>query len=44
MARSYWLIKSEPYEYAWSQLVADGSTHWDGVRNYEARKKAGGKR
>jgi len=37
MARSYWLIKSEPYEYAWSQLVADGSTHWDGVRNYEAR-------
>jgi predicted RNA-binding protein with PUA-like domain len=37
MARSYWLIKSEPYKYAWSQLVADGSTYWDGVRNYEAR-------
>ena len=37
MARRYWLIKSEPYKYAWSELVADGSTFWDGVRNYEAR-------
>jgi len=37
MARAYWLIKSEPYKYAWSELVADGSTYWDGVRNYEAR-------
>jgi predicted RNA-binding protein with PUA-like domain len=37
MARCYWLIKSEPYKYAWSELVADGSTFWDGVRNYEAR-------
>jgi predicted RNA-binding protein with PUA-like domain len=37
MARHYWLIKSEPYKYAWSELVADGSTYWDGVRNYEAR-------
>ncbi len=37
MARGHWLIKSEPYKYAWSELVADGSTYWDGVRNYEAR-------
>ncbi len=37
MARSYWLVKSEPFKYAWDQLVADGSTYWDGVRNYEAR-------
>ncbi len=33
----YWLMKSEPFKYSWDQLVKDGSTHWDGVRNYEAR-------
>ena len=33
----YWLIKSEPSVYAWSQLVADGHTRWDGVRSFEAR-------
>jgi predicted RNA-binding protein with PUA-like domain len=37
MARSYWLVKSEPFKYAWDELVEDGSTYWDGVRNYEAR-------
>ena len=37
MARSYWLMKSEPYKYAWDELVEDGQTYWDGVRNYEAR-------
>ena len=37
MARSFWLIKSEPFKYAWDELVADGWTYWDGVRNYEAR-------
>ena len=34
---AYWLMKSEPHVYPYSQLVADGSTHWDGVRNYQAR-------
>ena len=34
---NYWLMKSEPDVYPFSQLVADGSTHWDGVRNYQAR-------
>jgi predicted RNA-binding protein with PUA-like domain len=34
---NYWLIKSEPYKYSWDQLVADGSTYWDGVRSYPAR-------
>jgi len=34
---NYWLMKSEPHVYPWSQLVEDGSTHWDGVRNYQAR-------
>lgn len=37
MARSHWLIKSEPFKYSWDQFVSDGSTYWDGVRNYEAR-------
>ena len=37
MARSYWLVKSEPDAYAWSDLVRDGSTYWDGVRNAQAR-------
>ena len=33
---SYWLIKSEPSSYSWDRRVADGSTHWDGVRNAQA--------
>lgn len=37
MATRYWLIKSEPDVYPFSQLVRDGSTRWDGVRNFEAR-------
>ena len=32
----YWLIKSEPFKYAWEQLVKDGETIWDGVRNHRA--------
>lgn len=32
----YWLLKSEPIKYSWDRLVADGRTHWDGVRNYQA--------
>jgi predicted RNA-binding protein with PUA-like domain len=35
--RGYWLIKSEPSKYPFSQLVADEVTAWDGVRNFEAR-------
>jgi predicted RNA-binding protein with PUA-like domain len=33
---AYWLLKSEPSSYSWDQLVADGKTHWDGVRNAQA--------
>jgi len=33
---AYWLLKSEPSSYSWNQLVADGRTHWDGVRNPQA--------
>jgi len=34
---NYWLIKSEPFKYSWEQFLKDGSTFWDGVRNYAAR-------
>jgi len=34
---NYWLVKSEPNTYSWDDLVKDGSTYWDGVRNYQAR-------
>ncbi|HLU18005.1 MAG TPA: EVE domain-containing protein [Edaphocola sp.] len=34
---NYWLVKSEPFKYSWEQFVKDGSTFWDGVRNYQAR-------
>ncbi len=34
---NHWLIKSEPNKYSWDDLNKDGSTFWDGVRNYEAR-------
>ncbi len=37
MVRGFWLVKSEPSKYSWEQFVRDGSTYWDGVRNYEAR-------
>lgn len=33
----YWLVKSEPDTYSFQQLVSDGVTRWDGVRNYQAR-------
>ena len=34
---AYWLMKSEPGSYSWQDLVRDGSTEWDGVRNNAAR-------
>ncbi len=37
MGKKYWLIKSEPEVYSIDDLKRDGSTHWDGVRNYQAR-------
>lgn len=33
----YWLMKSEPSSYSIDDLVSDGETMWDGVRNYQAR-------
>ena len=34
---NYWLMKSEPDTYAWSDLEKDKKTVWDGVRNFQAR-------
>lgn len=36
MAKSYWLMKSEPDAYGWDDLVSEGEGTWDGVRNHRA--------
>ena len=33
----HWLIKSEPDVYSIDDLQRDGSTCWEGIRNYQAR-------
>ena len=35
--RRYWLMKSEPSVYSIHDLERDGTTMWEGVRNYQAR-------
>ena len=39
MAERYWLFKSEPTAYSFSNLMdePDQTAEWDGVRNYQAR-------
>ena len=37
MAKRYWLMKCEPSAYSIDDLARDGSTSWEGVRNYQAR-------
>ena len=34
---AYWLLRSEPDAYSWDDLIRDGGTEWNGVRNYTAR-------
>lgn len=34
--KQYWLMKSEPDEYGWDDLVAEGEGIWDGVKNAQA--------
>ena len=38
---AHWLMKSEPESYGWADLVRDGATEWDGVRNPTARLNSG---
>lgn len=33
----YWLFKTEPETYSFAQLLKDGKTNWNGVRNFQAR-------
>lgn len=39
MSKKYWLVKSEPEVFSIINLQnqKDQTTHWDGVRNYQAR-------
>lgn len=34
---AYWLMKSEPDAYSIDDLKREGTTLWDGIRNYQAR-------
>jgi predicted RNA-binding protein with PUA-like domain len=33
---AHWLMKTEPEDYSWERLVAEGGTEWTGVRNHQA--------
>ncbi len=35
-SKNYWLMKSEPHTWSWEQQKHKKTTHWDGVRNYQA--------
>jgi predicted RNA-binding protein with PUA-like domain len=37
VAKKYWLMKCEPSAYTIADLERDGTTSWEGVRNYQAR-------
>jgi predicted RNA-binding protein with PUA-like domain len=34
---AYWMMKTEPNEFSFEDLLRDGRTKWDGVRNFQAR-------
>tara|TARA_B100001245_G_scaffold236080_1_gene225619 strand:- start:1003 stop:1413 length:411 start_codon:yes stop_codon:yes gene_type:complete len=34
---NYWLLKSEPTNWSWSDQIKVEKEMWDGVRNYQAR-------
>jgi predicted RNA-binding protein with PUA-like domain len=33
----YWLLKTEPETFSYDDLLREGQSNWDGVRNYAAR-------
>lgn len=39
---AHWLMKTEPEDYSWDRLVADGETEWTGVRNHQAARNMRG--
>lgn len=38
---SSWLVKTDPDTYTWNDLVRQGRTMWDGVRNHQAKQNLG---
>ena len=34
---NYWLLKTEPETFSWNDLIKQGTSIWDGVRNFQAR-------
>ncbi len=34
---NFWLVKTEPGDFSWQNLLNDKKTSWAGVRNYQAR-------
>jgi predicted RNA-binding protein with PUA-like domain len=34
---AFWLVKTEPSTFSYQDLLRDGRTGWDGVRNFQAR-------
>jgi predicted RNA-binding protein with PUA-like domain len=38
---AYWLLKTEPSEYGWDDLVKEGVTRWTGIANPQARRNLG---
>ncbi|MCK9360635.1 EVE domain-containing protein [Patescibacteria group bacterium] len=39
---AYWLIKTDPSDYGWEDLLKDGETEWTGIRNFQARNNLSG--
>jgi predicted RNA-binding protein with PUA-like domain len=39
-----WLVKQEPEAYSFDDLIKDGATDWNGVRNFQARNNLRGMR
>lgn len=37
ISMAFWLLKTEPTVYSWSDLVRDGKASWDGIRSFPAR-------
>lgn len=35
---AFWLLKTEPEDYSFARLLADGATEWTGVRNHQAAR------
>ncbi|QGR02944.1 EVE domain-containing protein [Ehrlichia ruminantium] len=34
---SYWLLKTEPQDFSWNDMVCSNITIWDNIRNYQAQ-------